>query len=118
MEILSNSLVLNLIISFFPCVLSLQKLEDEFRRIREEQERFFSEHRVLPKALKASFSLPQISREERAFRTKSTSSMDNMRGSTRSQDQRMSMNPLDEVVLGHPRLEGGLQSNRANGNSS
>ena len=98
----------------------MQKLEDEFRRIREEQERFFSEDRILPKALKASFSLPQISREERSLRTRSTSSMDNMRGSPRSQDLRMSMNPLDEVVLGHPTLEEpqGNSDGVANGKSS
>ncbi len=84
-----------------------QKLEDEFCRVREEQERFFSEDRALPRSLKSSFSLPQVSRENRAQRTASLP-VQPAHWATPPPERsagRQSLNPLDEVVLGLPTVD-------------
>ena len=76
--------------------------------MREEQERFFAEDRALPRSLKSHFSLPQMSRDQRAIRSLSASSMPNSHASWATPpggNGRQSMNTLDDVVLGLPTLE-------------
>lgn len=97
------------VFTLYTCMyFSYQKLEDEFRRVREEQERFFSEDRALPMSLKTSFSLPQVSREQRALRTTSLPSQPAHWATPppgQSIERQSSLNTLDEVVLGLPTME-------------
>ncbi len=86
-------------------VFFIQKLEDEFRRVREEQERFFSEDRALPRSLKSSFSLLPVSREKRAQRTTSLPSQPANWVASLDEGVRHSLTPLDEVVLGLPTVD-------------
>ena len=82
-----------------------QKLEEEFRITREEQEGFYSQDRPIPKQLRSSLSLPATSRSERASKSLSTSSLDPpsteavVKGASRPPLQ-----ALDELVLNTPVL--------------
>ena len=83
-----------------------QKLEEEFRASREEQEQFYSLDRPIPKQLRQSLSLPDgsVSRDDRALKALSTSSLDPTEVGGASRKSRPPLQSLDEVVMGTPIL--------------
>ena len=92
----------------------MQVLEDDFKRQRDEKEKFYSAERPLPKQLRVSMSLPNASWEDvqPSMRTRSASDLHNL------SEVHESDNSLDEVVLGNPLLNETNDSSTPNGNSS
>lgn len=93
-----------MLLTFVACC--SQKLEEEFRASREEQEQFYSLDRPIPKQLRQSLSLPDgsSSREDRAMKALSTSSLDPTEVGGVPKKSRPPLQSLDEVVMGTPIL--------------
>ena len=85
-------------------IINFQKLEEEFKASREEQEQFYSLERPIPKQLRLSLSLPGGDREDRDMRARSTTSLDPPPHSAGASKSRPPLKPLDEVVMGTPIL--------------
>ncbi len=85
----------------------LQKLEDEFRASRNEQEQFYSLDRPIPKQLRPSLSVPGggkgSRKEDRALKVRSTTSLDPVVSEVGTKS-RPPLQSLDEVVMGTPIL--------------
>lgn len=95
----------------------MQALEEEFKRQRDDKEKFYSAERPLPKQLRVSMSLPDTSWEgvEPSMRTRSATDLQHL---TEVRDKSKSYEPLDEVVLACPSPTEANDSLTTNGNSS
>lgn len=98
---------------YFTNLIRTQVLEDDFKRQRDDKEKFYSAERPLPKQLRVSMSLPNASWEDMqpSMRTRSASDQ-------HLSEVQESSDPLDDVVLGNPLPNETNDNSTPNGNSS